>query len=315
MATSNEAHGTMELLPPEVKTERLQLAGIKKSFENLDLLDRNMNGPCEIIKTLQIKTKEDCARMKECVAELKPIEKMAEAEVTPYKVILDRMKKMVQMRLQKVVNRSEEHRGIANKKISDWEIADEAARQREQREHQRKVDEQNRKQAEEQLKLDTAAAKLRKEEAVAQIRKDLKAGKITKAQAEKQLRAAGAQEEADKTRAAIEAEEKKAAPPTVEVKSNAPKVSGTVARVNYFAVHTDAKTFIAEFVRRYNAGKLLETVIAVDHNGDPTQVEINWADYIAVNDQSLGQTARQLKSTEKMTEYFPGIKASSIRTY
>ena len=253
--------------------------------------------------------------MKEKIVGLKGLRKDADVAAHPIKSLIKKCAEYVQTKYLKAYNAAEATIGTANKKVGDWEAAEERRTQLEKRQEQERQDKKRAEEAAAQRVADAKVAADRKKARIAELNQMRKEKKITAREHAKLLREAGAQEESDLARAEADAEEHVATTPVVQVVANKPKVAGTIARKNYSAKCLDRRIFVAQFMERVRTKKTEELIRVTREDGKVEEVVVDWWDYISVSDEALSKTAREVKSNDVMEATFLGVKAEEKRTY
>jgi len=277
----------------------MDMPEFEKALSTMDSLESKLNPLYDRARRLEVTDRATREEAKQILDEAKSYDKLGEATIAPYKSIVNRVKDYLLTRERKVANRKEEIRMALTPKMNQYDRAEEAATLAEQKRVQDALEASLKRQAEERRLADELAAKELRTKRVAEIRSDLKAGRINKRQSEKLLREAGAFQEAALAQAAAEADEAtQRATETaknVTVESNVP--SG--GRRNYHAACIDEDLFLLAFCAEY---------VALGRFGELRK-------FVKVNNQALGEEARDMKNTKKMLEKYAGISASDDKSF
>ena len=287
---------------PAIQPEAFGLA--VASMEDLDAQMLALKALAEALPKV-FQSREDYDKAASIIAQKKALEKLADSTMTPYDVLVKKVKTFIQTQKNIVSNRGEVVYSIVVPAMTEWDEREAKAAKADQDRKQKEFEEKRRREAEEQKAKDDAAAAVRKQTRVADIRADLKAGKITKRQAERLLNEAGAAEEAAKAKAAADEEDAKAKAEQdaakLKVKPNTGAVAGVVRRTNFTARCTDPKAYIEAVCRAYER--------------KDTETFTRLVAMIEVSDQLLGAESRQVKDNAKMMELYPFVEATSTKSF
>lgn len=235
----------------------LDMPGFGGALVQGEQVEQHIIGLATLADSLEIVGEPSRTQAGQLTKQLKDEAKQAEAILSPYLIIVDRVRNFIRDRKTRAVNIATNARESLADKMAAYDRAEEQRAAAEAQRKQKEIDEQNRKLAEEKRKADAAAADALRKQAIDQAKADLKAGLIGKREYAKRLKEAGAAAEAAKAQAEAEAEDAAKNPPKVTVAANIPKVAGNVRRVNYSAECTNPDAFIEALCRAYHKDKEL----------------------------------------------------------
>ena len=235
----------------------LDMPGFGTALVTGDQIEQRIIGLAKLADSLEIVGEPSRTQAGQLTKQLKDEAKQAEATLSPYLIIVDRVRNFIRDRKTRAVNIATNARESLADKMAAYDRAEEQRAAAEAQRKQKEVDEQNRRLAEEKRKADAAAAEAMRKDAIADAKADFASGRIGKREYAKRLKEAGAAAEAAKAQAEAEAEDAAKNPPKVTVAANIPKVAGNVRRVNYSAECADTDAFIGHLCRAYQKDKEL----------------------------------------------------------
>ena len=247
----------------------------------------------KLIDSIAVKDAESCLQMKTLQRDIRTEMKLRHAVLDPFVIKAKTNYDEAKLERDKWLTPLEAMDGQAALKVKDYERREREAAEAEQR----RINDERRRQAEieaaEQRKRDEAAAIERRKEEEKRIAEARKAGELNKREAERLAKEAKAQEEIDKQRAKEAAEFARSNVQEVQVKANIPTVAGVPSRRNYKAEVVDPAKLINAFV----------DAVCSRNTGRAVYLR----QFIAVNEQALGQEARLVKDPKKLAALIPGV--------
>jgi flagellar biosynthesis GTPase FlhF len=241
----------------------------------------------EIKSLAVIKTAEEYTRAGTFKVAINNYEKDVHATLDPFVEIPRRAYEAARQERQKYLNMAEELKGALAGPMSDFKRQERLAAEAEER----RINEERRKQAEEeaekQRKEAAERAEAERKRQQKQIEEARKAGEIGKREADKLKKQA--EEEAERAKEQAAQDAKLAAENVQEVKvlPSVPKVAGLRGRVNYYAAVVDADALLKAWA-----------------NG-----RTDLRKFIYIDEKALNEEARKVKDSKKLMEMIPGIRA------
>jgi len=297
MATSEQI---IKPIDPEI-IPRPNLVGVEIAIRKLANETAKFDGlklrAEAILKVAAISaTPEQCAEAKALQLEVKTLGKAAGLALDSYWQVV----KAALDALSQIYTNHEGKAEAIDGPLKTWVQSFEAEETKRAQQEQDRINAENARivaeKAEAERKQREQEAEEKKKERVAEIKAAQKRGEIGKREAAKLMREVGADAEAAIEQAAADAEiAKNTPPPQVTVKPNIPKQAGVPSRKNYKAELKDPEAIIAAYVRTFAKPVDLERRIFLRK-------------FIMINEQKLGEEARDTKDSKKMAALIPGVR-------